>query len=164
MTLDRLRGETRLLVGSPSVNVVPERELDSFLIPAIQMLAGYLQFAVVTDEHVPLVADQRSYVVPQDLLYWLWVEVNGNLLEPASTWALNSGAATTQTTSTSGQSWMTIPSSTPTRYAHEGRSLILYPPASADFIAGLSNPNLTWRYIGAGAYFTQESQAGLTAQ
>jgi hypothetical protein len=152
------------LIGSPSVNAVPEREIDSFLAPAIQFLAGYLKFAVVTDNQVPLVAEQRTYVIPADLLYWVWIDVNNRLLEPASVWSLNSGASTTQSTGTPGVNWMSVPSGTPARYAQQGRELVIYPPASADFIAGLPSPTLSWRYIGAGAYFTQDSTMGLTAQ
>lgn len=152
------------MIGSPSVNAVPEREIDSFVIPSIQWLAGYLKFDVVTDSSIPLVAEQREYVIPPSLLYWVWVEVNGQLLEPASVWALNSGATTTQSTGVPGTTWMTITSGTPTKYSTHGRSLILYPPPSAAYIAGLTSPTLTWRYIGAGAYFTPESTMGLTAQ
>lgn len=168
MQLGLLVGETRLLIGSPSVNAVPDREILSFLIPSIQLLAGYLEFDVVTDQSIGLVADQREYPLPLTCLYFVWVQVNGALLDPSTVWVLNSGGNTVSgsTTSTTpnvaGQSWMTIPSGTPAAYAVQGRQLILYPPASAAFVA--STPTMSWRYISCGAWLTNQGSVGLTAQ
>ncbi len=169
MQLGLLIGETRLLIGSPSVNQVPEREILSFLVPSIQWLAGYLKMAVKTDESIGLVAGQREYPMPLDLLYFIWVEVNGKMLDPTTTWALNSGSGTVGGSTTSlgisnsGLTWRTVPASTPTSYAVENRQLILYPPASADFVANNAQV-MAWRYVSLGAYLTNEGGVGLTPQ
>lgn len=163
MTLDKLVGSTRRLIGSPSNNTVPEREIIEFLIPSIQWLAGHLKFDISTDTNISLVADQREYQLVPGLLYFVFVEINGLLLDPTSVWDLNSSSSNSLPNfGGSGQTWRTIPSGIPTRYACQGRSLILWPPATADFVA--ATPTMTWRYISSGAYFTTEGSVGLTPQ
>jgi hypothetical protein len=87
-----------------------------------------------------------------------WILIGNTLLQPTSTWNINSGAVTTQT-SQSTLSWLTAIPGTPAKYAIEGRQLILNPPPSATFVA--TTPILTWRYIGTGSLWTEQSEIGL---
>lgn len=158
MTLGRLVGRLRRRVGQPSQNEVPDFELIQTLSSSLEWLAGYLKFCQVTDLEVPLAANQMEYAIPKDLLYMSWVLLGQNLLQPTSTWAINSGAVTTQSSQQSG-SWLTAVPSIPTRYAIEGRELILNPPPSATFVA--TTPVMAWRYIGTGSLWTDQNEIGM---
>lgn len=163
MTLAQLAGEMRVLINNPPQNRVSDRDLMSFLIPSVQWLAGHLKFDIRTDNNIGLVAEQREYPLPPDLLYFVWVQVNGAILDPTTVWDLNSGGSTTTPNlAQSGQTWMTVPSGTPLRYAVQGRQLVLYPPASATFVA--TTPVMSWRYLSMGAWFTTDGSVGLTPQ
>jgi hypothetical protein len=153
-----LIGKLRRRVGNPTQNEVPDRELQETLSSSLEWLAGYLRFCQVTDLDIPLVSSQMEYTIPRDCLYMSWVQIGQNLLQPTSTWAINSGAVTTQTAQQS-RSWLTATPSTPTRYAIEGRELILNPPPSATFVA--ATPFMSWRYIGTDSIWTEQSEVGM---
>jgi hypothetical protein len=148
----------RRRVGNPTQNEVPDREIQETLSSALEWLAGFLKNTQVTDLDIPLVANQMEYTVPRDCLYMSWVQIGSNLLQPTSTWAINSSAVTTQSSQASG-SWLTAVPSIPTRYAIEGRELILNPPPSAAFV--LTTPFMAWRYIGTGSLWTEQSEIGM---
>ncbi len=121
-------------------------------------MAGYLKNIVVLDQDIPMQANEPRIELPRDLLYMMWVQLSNTLLTPTSTYAINSGAVTTQTSQTSG-SWLTATPGLPNRYAIEGRELILNPPPTAAVIA--QTPFLTWRYMGTGTVWTEQSEIGL---
>jgi hypothetical protein len=148
----------RRRIGQPSQNEVPDRELQETLSSSIEWLAGYLRFCQVTDLEIPLAANQMEYQIPRDALLFSWVLIGQNLLQPTSTWAINSSAVTTQTSQQS-RSWLTAVPGTPSRYAIEGRELILNPPPSATFVA--TTPVMAWRYIGTGSLWTEQNEIGM---
>lgn len=123
----------------------PDRDLDIFIMPSLVWLASELQVDVNEDDAIPLVADQLEYVLPRNLAWMIWVEYNGNLLRPTSTYAMNLN--TSNTAVAGSTSWRSAASGTPIQYAIEGRSLILNPPPSAASI--VTTPTMRWRWIGA---------------
>jgi hypothetical protein len=147
-----LRGTLRYLLGGPTVNEVPDRDLDQFIVPSLVWLASELQVDVIEDDDILLVADQTEYPLPRNMAWMIWVEYNHYVLKPTSTYAMN---LNTTNVSTGVANWRSAASGTPTQYAIEGRNLILNPPASKDSIEG--NPpflvpgikNLRWRWIGS---------------
>jgi hypothetical protein len=144
LTAASLRGTTRYLIGNPSVNEVPDRDLDAFIIPSLVWLANELQQDVIEDSDIALVANQLEYPLPRNMAWLIWVEVNGNLLVPTSTYAINLN----QTNVAVGSSdWRSATPGTPVQYAIEGRNLIMNPPASSDFVA--TTPTFRWRWIGS---------------
>lgn len=113
--------------------------------PSLVWLASELQVDINEDDAIPLVADQFAYTLPRNLAWMIWVELNGNLLTPTSTFAMN---LNTSNVVTGGfTSWRSAPSGTPVQYAIEGRDLILNPPPSSGFVA--TTKTLRWRWIGA---------------
>jgi hypothetical protein len=123
--------------------------LDLFITPSLVWLASQLKMDVQTDEQVPFVAGQAEYPLPRSLCWILWVEVNGALLVPTSTYAMN---LNTTNVSAGVIDWHAATPGTPVQYAVEGRSLIINPPPSADFIA--TTPTFAWRWIGTGENLT----------
>lgn len=159
MTTARLLGKMRRRIGNPSQNEAPDRELQEHLSSALEWLASYLKNVYVQDNDIPLVADEPEYAIPKDLLYMQWVQINGILLQPTSTYAINSSAVTTTTAQQTG-AWNTATPGLPQRYAIEGRSLILNPPPDSSTVA--TTPTMTWRYIGTGSLWTEQSEIGMT--
>ena len=166
MVLSNLYGEMRPLIGSPSQEVVADRDLASFLIPSLQWFASTMKCLFVTDSTIHLTAEQREYPLPPSAIYVVWVEFNSNQLTPASTWGLNATGTAPPASGLSGQTWMSVSSGTPTMFAVEGRQLILYPPASADVVA--ATPVMRWRFLSLGPELTNydgispQGVAGLT--
>lgn len=146
------------MIGNVEQNQVPDRELTEFLSRSLSFLADYLKFVIVTDTTVPLVANQMEYPLPKTFLYMQWVEIGGQLLQPTSTWAINSGQRTTQSTPV-GPDWRTAVPSKPLLYAVEGRELILNPPPDSGTAA--SFPTMVWRYIGTGTEWAEQSEIGM---
>lgn len=139
MTAAELRGMVRQYCGNPSVNQVPDRELDNYIRPALVWLANSLKWVeVITDNQIALVAGQAEYPLPRGFAWLVWVEVGTQLLTPTTTYALNAF----------GGDWRQTPNAPPTQYAVEGRSLILNPAPDAGTVA--SYPVFAWRYIGTG--------------
>ncbi len=139
MTSAELRGMVRQYSGNPSVNQVPDRELDLFIRPALVWLANVLRWVeVITDNSLALSTGQAEYPLPRGFAWLIWVEMNGQILTPTTTFALNAR----------GGDWRTTPNALPTQCAIEGRTLILNPAPDAATVAAY--PTFAWRYIGTG--------------
>lgn len=132
-----------------------------FLSSSVGFLASYLKFAIIMDQNIPVVATQMRYRIPSTFLYMQWVSLGGNLLQPTSTWAINSGARTTQSTPT-GPNWLTAVPGLPTLYALEDREVILNPPPDAGTAA--SFPTMTWRYVAGATTWTEQTEIGIGNQ
>lgn len=141
----------RELCGNVNVNEVSDRQLDSYLTASLTWLAAELKFDIVTDESIGLTADVAEYALPQDLLFLIWVEYGdpAQRLEPTSPYFMDREG-----------NWRITPSSSPTRYAVQGRTLILNPAPSATAIA--TDSTLSWRYIGSGMKLPATGPQGLT--
>lgn len=145
MILAELHEELRRMLGNPTQNEQNNREINSALERALAYLAGVLKFDERTDEQINLTADQREYLLPQSFVWLYWVEWNGNLLTPTSTFQYNNQGGPR---GGGGVSWHTAESGTPLEYALEGRKLILLPPADSDSVTTRSY--LSWRWMGSG--------------
>lgn len=149
MTAAELRGETRRLLGVRA-NEVPDREIDSFLIPAIVWLAEQLKFDIVTDESIGISESQVEVPLPKDLSFMIWVEWNSTRLTPTSPYALDRDNPT----------WRSQTAATPTQFAIQGRNLILNPPPDSTSIT--ADSTLSWRYISSGNRLPESGVAGLS--
>lgn len=138
MTIERLRGRTRILIGR-TISESPATELDDFLIDALDLLAVELGYSVRQNDTVGLVAGQQEYPLGASLQYLLWVSWNDTRLEPVSVSALNRDQTNYQTA---------YPAGTPAQFAVQGQKLILLPAASSDAIT--TDPFLAWRYVATG--------------
>lgn len=149
MTLDQLRGEMRELIGNVTVNEVSDRQLDSYLVASLTWLAAELKFDIITDESVGLTADVAEYPIPSDALFWVWVEYNDQRLEPVSPYLLDREG-----------NWRTTSSGTPTRYAIQGRTMIINPAPDSTSIT--TDSTLSWRYVGSGMKMPATGPQGLS--
>ncbi len=129
MTGDQLLSFFRIQIGSPSPDgpgAVTDRMLWEFLRPSLEWLAMDLELNIITDPRaVPLVSGQYEYLLPPDVHQVYWAHWSTVFLMPASTpkWVRD------------GLDWRNAPSSNPSQYAVENRSLILYPPPATTAVS-----------------------------
>jgi hypothetical protein len=151
MTEVELYSDLRELIGNPSVNEVSNRQLRKYLTPALEWLADQLKYAVVTDDNaIALTAGQLEYPLPPEVSWIVWVEWDGNKLEPA----------TTQGWERDGLDWRDAASASPTGFAIEGRNLILNPPPASTDVT--TDPTLSIRYISSTPGLKPGEQPGLS--
>ncbi len=148
MTAAQIRGELRRLLGVRA-NEVPDRELDSFLIPALDWLASELKFDIVTDENIGITAGQADVSLPSDFMVMLWVEWNGNRLTTDSVTDFDRTG-----------NWRTATSGVPSLWGIQGRTLVLNPPPDAASVT--TDATLSWRYMGCGQRLTEAGVPGLS--
>lgn len=137
MTRNELRDLVRQNIGRPLKNAVEDKEIDGYVLSALDWLAGEIpDFQTRTDSTgMGLVASQAEYPLPGDVLEIIFVEWNGNKLEPRSIWEWDR----------LGTDYRGATASNPTEFAIQGRNLVLYPPPSSTAIT--TAPNLVVRYI-----------------
>jgi hypothetical protein len=136
---------------NPSPEEVSDRLLDSCLADALSWLASELKYDIRTNEQIGLTAGQFEYPLPQDLSHVIWIEWNGKVLDPTSTYLVNA----------TGGSWREQDANaTLSEYAIQGRKLILLPPPSAAAIT--TDPYLSWRYIASGGEMGESGVPGLS--
>lgn len=126
MTEADLYSHFRRLIGEPSKEEVSNRMLRDHLIPAFDWLAVKLQYLVREDDTaIRLAAGQYQYVLPSDLLWIIWASWNDNLLTPSSQYRWDRDES----------NFRTAASSTPSEYATQGNSLLMFPPPDATSIS-----------------------------
>jgi hypothetical protein len=113
-------------------------------VPSLVWLASELQIDVIEDDDILLGVNQIEYPIPRNMAWMIWVEYQGVLLWPTSTYAMN---LNTTNLRTGVNDWRSAPPGTPTQYAIEGRNIIFNPPPSAAAIANA--PTMRWRWIGS---------------
>lgn len=125
MTHAEMLAELRQLIGSPGLDQVTNRALESRLWSAADSLADSLGYRVVTQTNMfALTAGTYEHALPADLNRILWVRWNGKFLDAGDLRAWQRDK----------KDWRTATSGNPSAFAVEGRSLILFPPPSADAI------------------------------
>lgn len=150
MTLAQLHSGIYDLIGA-NTREVPPSDLDPFILASLSWISSELKWDVRTDDGIGLEAEQREVVLPTSLGWLLWVEWNDTRLEPTSASADNRD----------GNNWRTLTSAdTLSKYAVQGRRLILMPPPSSDAIT--TDPTLSWRYIATPTSLPAEGVAGLS--
>ena len=150
-TAAAIRSKLRRLIMNPSPEEVSDTLLDSCFADALAWLASELRFDIHTDEQIPLTAGQFEVPLPQDLAWLLWIEWNGKVLDPTSTFLVNG----------TGGSWRQQEANDSlSEYAIQGRKLILLPPPSATAIT--TDPYLSWRYIASGGEIGESGVPGLS--
>lgn len=148
MTTAKLIGMVRRHLGVRA-NEAPDSEITVHLVSSLTWLAEELEHDVRTEEMVGLEADQQTVPLPESLLYVIYVELNDTRLDPISPSELDREG-----------SWRTVDSGTPTRYAVQGRNLILNPPISSDSLT--DDDTLTWCWIGSGERLPASGPVGLS--
>lgn len=135
MDRSELYAELRELISNPDPNDVTNRQLESYIIPALERLAIELRYSIVTTNTFPLVADQLEYILPNDVMSMILIEWNSLRIEPAAIdqWDRE------------GFDYRRAASSNPREYAIRSRTLLLGPPASSTAIT--TDPYLTIQYV-----------------
>ncbi len=137
MTSQQIEARFRTLIGNPNNREVPSRDLSGFLTTSLTWLADELKWDIRTDENIGITADDPYVILPQDFTTMIWVEWNDVRLEAFSPTGLDREG-----------NWRITPAGSPTRYAIEGRRLILNP--APDSTAITTDATISWRYIGSG--------------
>lgn len=132
---EEIYAELRELISNPDPNDVSNRQLESYIVPALERLAIELKYSIVTLDTFPLVADQLEYILPNDVMSVIFVEWNEIRIQPSSIYQWDR----------EGLDYRRISSSNPREYAVRSRTMLLGPPASSAAIA--TDPYLTVQYI-----------------
>jgi hypothetical protein len=137
MIREELYAEFRELVGNPDPNDFSNRQIESYLVPAMEWLAVQLNYAIRTDSTLVLKADQVEYNLPEEFGSMIFVEWNAVRIQPSSVYQWDR----------EGSDYRTAASANPREYAVLSRTLYLNPPPSSTAIT--TDPYLTLRYIGS---------------
>lgn len=132
-----LYSEFRELIGNPDPNDLTNRQIESYLVPALEWLAVQLNYSIHTNDTFPLVEGEREYQLPPDFGSMVLVEWNSMRLAPSSIYQWDR----------EGFNYRNVPASMPREYAVWGRKLILGPPANLAAIS--TDPYLKIQYIGS---------------
>ncbi len=149
MTSQQIIARLRTLIGNPNNREVPDRDLAGYIATSLTWLAEELKWDIRTDENIGIAADQLETPLPPDFTFMIWIEWNDVRLTPSSPWELDREG-----------NWRSQASGTPSRWAIQGRTLILNPPPDATSIT--TDGSLSWRYIGSGGTLTSVGVPGLS--
>lgn len=146
-----LLGQVREKAGSLSVNDVDNTRLrESYVVPALMLLAGELGFNVREETPIGLVASQIEYPLTSDVLSVIWVEWNDRRLEPVSL-----------TSSDRDQTnWRDREAGEPAQWAIQGRKIAILPPPTSAAIT--SDPVLTLRFLATPGPMGPDGPQGLS--
>jgi hypothetical protein len=138
--------------GGLGQNEVSDRELEPYVIAALEWLADELKYRVVTEPNaIALTASQFDYPVPDDLLEMIQVFWNGKPLKAMSVDAWDRVHT----------DWRHATGGNPTEYAIEGRRLFVTPPPSAAAVT--SDSTLEIRYVASPSIIPPGGPKELTA-
>lgn len=151
MTKSELLGRLRTRVGATDKTETSDERLTEFVDIALSILGDELNFRnVELDLAFALVADQRSYPLPSDVLLVQWVEWSGKRLEPVSLVTFDRDF----------DDWRARESGSPRQFAIRGRKLYLDPPADSSAVT--EDGYLTMGYVGAPSRMGDGGPAGLS--
>lgn len=137
----------RYRIGDPSPNDVTAITLREFWNSALQRLAHFLKWNIPPATTITVASGDYSLPLPDNLMWLLWVEWNNQRLQPdqINRLILN------------GVNWATLPAGTLSRYAIQGRQLILLPGPSSD-------TTITYSYIANSPGLEPKGITGLSEQ
>ncbi len=134
---DQIITRLRVLIGNPNNREVPNRDLNGFLATSLTWLSDELKWDVRTDDNIGITAGEPAVPLPQDFVTMIWVEWNDVRLDPTSMTNLDREG-----------NWRIVPDANPTRFAIQGRTLILNPAPDAAAIT--TDASISWNYISSG--------------
>lgn len=151
MTEAELLGRLRERIGGPDRGEVSNDRLQEYVSLALVRLADELEFRVIEDDTtLALVAGQRDYPLPDEVLSVLWVEHADHRLEPVSLTAEDRDRS----------NWRDQEGGSPTRFAVRGRRLYLLPPP--DSAAVTEGGTLSYSYVATPAEMGPQGPTGLS--
>jgi hypothetical protein len=151
MTKSELLGRLRTRVGATDKGETSDERLMEFVDIALSILGDELSFRnVETDLAFALVADQKRYALPNDVLVVQWVEWSAKRLEPVSLTTFDRDF----------DDWRARESGSPRQFAIRGRFMYLDPPAGSTAVA--EDGALTMGYVGAPTTMGAQGPAGLS--